>query len=423
MSVKIKSLELKSFKCFEDFSIDCTRADGSVYQWTVFLGNNNTGKTNLLKAVADLRPVKDSRPTPVSIVSSDDKTVGTVSKDCWVSSFLGNSADREFELLRVSSVLVSGSIEKEWGYASFTMETQGREQTFRSSDVFNLDEFPFFSIYAYGVSRYPAKTSLAESKSEDCATLFSQDQRLLNIEEWLMQLDYAKQKDGDKSERAGKILSKIKEQIFGKVLPEVMDFRAGTSESLSNYIEFETKDGWFRYNQLGYGYQSMLSWVIDLCKRMFDRYENLENPLAGDAIVLVDEIDLHLHPQWQREVIQRLSDVFPNTQFIATTHSPLVLQSMSDVNLYTLTREGQKVSVERHPRSSFVGWTVEEILGEVMHLEEDVYTDAYQKQRRLFEDGLQEGNVAKVHAAYKALKEMMHPANPVRRILELQLPE
>lgn len=165
----------------------------------------------------------------------------------------------------------------------------------------------------------------------------------------------------------------------------------------------------------------MLSWVIDLCKRMFDRYENLDNPLAGDAIVLVDEIDLHLHPQWEREVIQRLSDVFPNTQFIVTTHSPLVLQSMSDVNLYTLTRGEQKVSVERHPRNSFVGWTVEEILGEVMHLEEDVHSDAYQRQMALFDEGLDEENHAKAKAAYNELMKILHPNNPGRRRLEFQL--
>lgn len=388
MSVKIKSLELKSFKCFEDFSIDCTRADGSVYQWTVLLGNNNTGKTNLLKVAAGLFKLK---------------------LRCLDLSFRLIDELLSLGLLRMQTSL---GLEKDvsWDFYPHT-----------HIELSNPTEYPL--IFGYGVSRYPSNGGFSDSQVEDCETLFFRESRLLNLEEWLMNLDYVRSKGGEQSSRAARLLEQIGALILGRVLPEVLDFRARTSDTLSNYLEFKTIDGWFRYNELGYGYQSMLSWVIDLCKRMFDRYEELDNPLSGEAVVLVDEIDLHLHPQWQREVIQRLSDVFPNTQFIVTTHSPLVLQSMSDVNLYTLTRREQKVSVERHSRNSFVGWTVEEILGEVMHLEEDVHSDTYQRQMALFDEGLDEQNLAKAKAAYDELMKILHPNNPVRRMLEFQLPK
>src|SRR5207247_4303505 len=65
----------------------------------------------------------------------------------------------------------------------------------------------------------------------------------------------------------------------------------------------------------------------DLASRLVERYPDSPDPLAEPAVVLVDEIDLHLHPQWQRKLMGFLSARFPSTQFIATAHSPLVVQA------------------------------------------------------------------------------------------------
>ena len=164
----------------------------------------------------------------------------------------------------------------------------------------------------------------------------------------------------------------------------------------------------------------MLSWVVDLCKRMFERYPDSENPLNENAIVLIDEIDLHLHPKWQRDIISFLSNAFPNIQFIATTHSPLVIQSMNEVNLYVLHREGDKVVAEHSDVSNFQGWTVEEILRDTMKMDKDIRSDKYQTYMYDFDNGLNEENQEKVNQAYNDLCEILHPNNPIRRLLELQ---
>lgn len=186
-------------------------------------------------------------------------------------------------------------------------------------------------------------------------------------------------------------------------------------------MEFLTKDGWVQYSQLGFGYQSMLSWVIDFCKRMFDRYPDSDNPLHENAIVLIDEIDLHLHPQWQRDIISFLSRAFPNTQFIVTTHSPLVIQSMEDVNLYILHRKDKKVKVVRSDYSSFIGWTVEEIMKDTMMMGDDTRSDEYNSYITEFDDGLDASNYEKAKSAYEKLINILHPENPARRLLEIQL--
>ena len=232
-----------------------------------------------------------------------------------------------------------------------------------------------------------------------------------------MQLDYAAKNDKSK---ANNKLYRIKELICGNLFPEIQDFTFQSSDDLHNYVLFTTKDGAFRYTQLGYGYQSMLSWIVDLCKRMFDAYPDLENPLEGGAIVLVDEIDLHLHPKWQREIISYLSEAFPNVQFIVTTHSPLVVQSANDINLYVLKRDENEVNIEKAPRSNYSGWTVEEILRETMELESDVHSDIYNNLLAQFNKGLDNGDKAVVEEAYRRLDQILHPNNPVRRLLELQ---
>jgi hypothetical protein len=77
--------------------------------------------------------------------------------------------------------------------------------------------------------------------------------------------------------------------------------------------------------------------------------------------VLVDEIDLHLHPTWQRKLIGDLTERFPNTQFIVTAHSPLVVQSAADANVVVLKREGDHVVIDNDVES-IRGWRVDQIL-------------------------------------------------------------
>ena len=78
--------------------------------------------------------------------------------------------------------------------------------------------------------------------------------------------------------------------------------------------------------QLSDGERSLLALVLDLARRLSQAHPGLDDPVRdGVGVVLIDEIDLHLHPQWQRRVVRNLEETFPNCQFIATTHSPQVI--------------------------------------------------------------------------------------------------
>jgi len=82
--------------------------------------------------------------------------------------------------------------------------------------------------------------------------------------------------------------------------------------------------------QLSDGYKTLLSLVVDLSTRLTLANPKMDNPLLAPATVLIDEIDLHLHPQWQRKIIGDLLNTFPNTQFILTTHSPYILEALNN---------------------------------------------------------------------------------------------
>ena len=96
-------------------------------------------------------------------------------------------------------------------------------------------------------------------------------------------------------------------------------------------VEWETETGEkieLSLNQLSSGYRNMLALVMDFARRLAQANPQMENPLEAEAVLMIDELDLHLHPTWQQKIIPDLRKVFPNTQIIATTHSPEIVTTV-----------------------------------------------------------------------------------------------
>ena len=217
--------------------------------------------------------------------------------------------------------------------------------------------------YGYGASRRMGKASLSEQRTDDtAASLFFDDVDLINAEEWLLQADYAASRAPQGSTRAQERRDQI-EHILDKLLPDVDKLRYIVPEEQigPSWVEFHTPYGWVRLKDLSLGYRTLLTFIVDLASRLFARYPKSANPLAEPAVVLVDEIDLHLHPRWQQTLLSFLSDRFPNTQFIATAHSPLVVQAAEDANIVLLRREGDHVVIDNDV-DRIKNWRVDQIL-------------------------------------------------------------
>ncbi len=89
-------------------------------------------------------------------------------------------------------------------------------------------------------------------------------------------------------------------------------------------------------NQLSQGEKSLLALVGDIARRLAILNPSLDDPLQGEGVVMIDEVDLHLHPRWQHNLIDKLVRTFPNVQFILTTHSPLIVSDRADILVYLL---------------------------------------------------------------------------------------
>jgi len=132
-------------------------------------------------------------------------------------------------------------------------------------------------------------------------------------------------------------------------------------------MEVEKSGEKLTVNQLSDGERCLMAMVGDMARRMAIANPMLANPLEGKGVVLIDEIDLHLHPQWQRMVIPRMIKLFPNCQFLISTHSPHIITHVQPENLFLLSMTEQGLEALR-PTESY-GKTVERVLEDLMGLE------------------------------------------------------
>lgn len=103
----------------------------------------------------------------------------------------------------------------------------------------------------------------------------------------------------------------------------------------------------FRLDQLSDGEKNMIAMIGDIARRLSISNPDLEEPLHGYGIILIDEIDLHLHPLWQRTIITNLVKVFPNCQFIITTHSPQVISHVKAEHIFLLTQKNNRMQISK----------------------------------------------------------------------------
>ncbi len=138
-------------------------------------------------------------------------------------------------------------------------------------------------------------------------------------------------------------------------------------------------------HSLSIGYQTMFAWTVDLAWRMAEYHKDSVEPLREPAIVLIDELDLHLHPKWQRRVRRDLSGVFPKVQFIVTTHSPVLAQTYLDTNIAVVTREGDHAIIDNDPQT-VRSWRLDQVSVGLLH-DADPYApeivEAFETRRTL----------------------------------------
>lgn len=190
------------------------------------------------------------------------------------------------------------------------------------------------NFYAYGTHR--GRPSAEEPEKYGFMSLFDNDQKMTSPVQWLkdLRLDETKQlKLFDKN--TSQIATDDLREIFYNLLERNVETVIEGSE-----VYFREKGYNLALEQLSEGYRSILIFVCDLLVRLSERDKFDMSVLKKKAVVLVDEIDQHLHPRWQRIIVKRLRETFPNIQFFFTTHSPVIIQGASeDAIIYRVYRE------------------------------------------------------------------------------------
>lgn len=127
------------------------------------------------------------------------------------------------------------------------------------------------------------------------------------------------------------------EKAVRRFLPGYANLRV--SDEATPRLLIERRGVEIPVRQLSDGERGSLSLVLDLTRRLAQANPGLDDPAAnGTGVVLIDEIDLHLHPKWQREIVRNLPDAFPTLQFIATTHSPQVIGEVEPDRIQVMGR-------------------------------------------------------------------------------------
>lgn len=307
----LRSLHIENFRNIKSLDIDFGTEE-KPRKWTYLLGENGTGKTNILRAIAlALSPV-------------DTFTELYFTSDNWIA-------------LEEKKLTIKATVEWTNHHQPAIRSIQIEEGKSISEILQTLGDVPskwheLFCV-GYGASRRLSKAPwmLSSSWFRDGAsgrvtTLFDSDANLNPIDSWAMDLDYRQPELG---------IKRVKERLQG-LIPDV-EFSHIDKEK--KQLIFNTPDGKTPLSQLSDGYKNMMSWIGDLFYWLDAEYPS-NKPLEDmQGIILLDEMELHLHPKWQRALRAYLDEKLPNFQIIATTHSPITAQQAQEDELYYMERE------------------------------------------------------------------------------------
>ncbi len=183
---------------------------------------------------------------------------------------------------------------------------------------------------------------------------------------------------------------------FGHIRPEERPIHLGEAGSQRIYV-----------GDLSSGSQSTLLWIMWLAFKMLHHYEFANGWNEQPAVLLIDEIENHLHPTWQRRVIPALLKHFPGLQIFATTHSPFVVAGLKAGQVHLLDRDANGVITATTNAEDIVGWTADEILRNMMGVDEptdDETAAAARELRELRNEGPREDQDAEAERQERMLE-------------------
>jgi predicted ATP-binding protein involved in virulence len=349
----------------------------------LIVGVNGVGKTSVLDALAVCLSavVKDTNPlrTPVESFGFDDIRIGADALTAECGFIVGKT---EYTYILHKPRAKSAPQNRKVGLPRAQVhETPERSEYVGPHPQSATGEEPngrpfavlFSTRRAVPSDRSPSKAAAAGGISAGYAEAFSnRELRLGEFAAW-MRVRRALSRERPASKR---VLAAFEESVR-RFLPEYRNLRVSDEQQPKLLIDHGRTT--LEVRQLSDGERGTLAMVLDLTRRLAQANPAMPDPAGqAEAVVLIDEIDLHLHPKWQRQIVQNLGATFPKCQFIATTHSPQIIgeveheriQIISDGRAYSPTHsygvDSSRVLEEimdSRPRTE----TVQKLLSQISH--------------------------------------------------------
>ncbi|WP_433847783.1 AAA family ATPase [Acinetobacter proteolyticus] len=328
--IHIKSIKVEGIGAISDLTLEFINPEKDHGQWIVIIGPNGSGKTTLLKSfVISLRNIKNPSIWPRGVFGNYWRKVTKEQNNDFINS----------------NITITLS------------DTSEHQIHIRPNNTYGLDfiqipeqEKPqLFPIFAYGCRRGSAlggasrQVNLDENDGPEIATLFDESADLIQAETWLISLEGDISKNPTSKLIFENTLDSLKKLMNLKSI-EVFDQKLWFSEDDNIKIPFSC---------LSDGYLTNAGWFLDLVARWLKYAEqynfkidkNFLNNMTG--LVIIDEIDLHLHPEWQIEIISRTKKILPKMSFIVSTHNPLTLVGAKSEEIWTLNRNEERITASQ----------------------------------------------------------------------------
>jgi len=340
---KLKKIALENIGPFERLELELDP------KWNVLLGNNGVGKSSILRAIA--------------------------------LALCGREAEQYASRL-VKAGATRGSIvlqtEKETYRTDILLTPEGAELQSTSTRALEAEGwlaigFPPLRMVTWSRPRSPAAREVrSRPNAADLLPLVESaiDPRMDGLKQWIVNLDYWSKDDRLKKNTHGRYEALLNElfRVIG-ILAGGLRIERGEVNPQTYEVTIVTDDGPVPLELASQGTTSLIGWVGILLQRLYEVYGSDAEPRESYALVLIDEIDAHLHPAWQQSLVQRLSDLFPNMQFIATTHSPLLVGGMAPAQIIRFTRADGKIKRVKVAADMTMGRTDQVLTSDLFGLE------------------------------------------------------
>ena len=317
----ITRIKLTNIRCIGELSIELEK-ENDIEKWLIFVGDNGDGKTSVLRSIA--MGLCDASSAAGLLRESDQ-------------GYIRRGKDRariRIELVNQSSLAAEGSTSGE----TISIDTRIEHLPYSSLEFIasqtltpKRDQFRWDELFAcaYGAGRGTTGTGDFADYSliNSVYSLFNYGEGLQNPELTIRRL-------------ASKGLERRVLRTIETMLPDVTIRMPGESETGGG---IQLGGPWgdpLPLRDIADGYKSTFLWITDFIGWALAHHESIKGPKEISGIVLIDELEQHLHPKWQRTIVSSLRDQFPNVQFIVSSHSPLVCQAASFLQIYHVPPPG-----------------------------------------------------------------------------------